>query len=161
GDRDGGTPEPDLDEEMEKVFATSESERFNLASISSAPESLPNTDQRRYDEQDYSSHRKKNYPHIHMPLKIMHPRSMRKRTSSHRESHEGTEGAEVPREPQEDQEPEPPTVVEEEPTTRTARGKGAGKAGREQIFINIHYEQLVDLLAHTDWSFVYNQKSTC
>ncbi|XP_046676842.1 band 3 anion transport protein isoform X2 [Homalodisca vitripennis] len=105
---------------MEKVFATSESERFNLASISSAPESLPNTDQRRYDEQDYSSHRKKNYPHIHMPLKIMHPRSMRKRTSSHRESHEGTEGAEVPREPQEDQEPEPPTVVEEEPTTRTA-----------------------------------------
>uniref|UniRef100_A0A1B6EKH5 Band 3 cytoplasmic domain-containing protein n=1 Tax=Cuerna arida TaxID=1464854 RepID=A0A1B6EKH5_9HEMI len=120
GDRDGGTPEPDLDEEMEKVFATSESERFSLASISNAPESLPSTDQRRYDEQDYSSHRKKNYPHIHMPLKIMHPRSMRKRTSSHRESHEGTEGAEVPREPQEDQEPEPPAVVEEEPTTRTA-----------------------------------------
>ncbi|XP_054277122.1 band 3 anion transport protein isoform X2 [Macrosteles quadrilineatus] len=92
GDRDGAATETDLDKEMEKVFAMSDNERFNLASISNDPESLP--DLRKFDEQDYSSHRGKNYPHIHMPLKIMHSRSMRKRTSSTRESHEGHEESE-------------------------------------------------------------------
>lgn len=53
GDRDGTKAEPDLDEEMEKMFVPAESERFNLASISN-PESLPQPEQRRYDERDFS-----------------------------------------------------------------------------------------------------------
>lgn len=54
GDRDGGQTGPDLDEEMEKVFAMSEGERFDLAHFSKQSESLPNPEQRRFDEKDYS-----------------------------------------------------------------------------------------------------------
>ncbi|XP_075230132.1 anion exchange protein Ae2 isoform X2 [Lycorma delicatula] len=96
GDRDGGSPGPDLDEEMEKVFAMSEGERFDLARFSTSPESSGHQppEQRRYNETDYSFHRKKSYPHMHMPIKTMHPRSsMRKRsTISTKESNDGTEG---------------------------------------------------------------------
>lgn len=95
-DRDGGATGADLDEEMEKVFAMSEGERFDLARFSNLPEFPPNPDQRRYNEKDYSFHRKKSYPHMHVPLKIMHSRSMRKRsTVSAKESQDGTDAADV------------------------------------------------------------------
>uniref|UniRef100_A0A1B6DDV8 Anion exchange protein n=1 Tax=Clastoptera arizonana TaxID=38151 RepID=A0A1B6DDV8_9HEMI len=105
GDRDGGQAGPDLDEEMEKVFAMSEGERFDLARFSKQSESPPNPEQRRYDEKDYSFHRKKSYPHMHVPIKIMHPRSMRKRTSP-RDSHEGSENVDSRKNSQSENEPE-------------------------------------------------------
>lgn len=54
GDNDGGATGPDLDEEMEKVFAMPERERFDLTHISNLPEFPPNPEQRRYNETDYS-----------------------------------------------------------------------------------------------------------
>lgn len=39
---------------MEKVFAMSEGERFDLARFSNLPEFPTNPDQRRYNEKDYS-----------------------------------------------------------------------------------------------------------
>ncbi|XP_069684208.1 band 3 anion transport protein-like isoform X3 [Periplaneta americana] len=84
---------PDLDEEMEKVFAMAEDERFDVARFAASPDS--NTSKRSFNEKDYSLHRKKSYPHMHVPLKSLHSRSMRKRggvTSPRESESESIEG---------------------------------------------------------------------
>nr|XP_018917358.1 PREDICTED: band 3 anion exchange protein isoform X1 [Bemisia tabaci]XP_018917359.1 PREDICTED: band 3 anion exchange protein isoform X1 [Bemisia tabaci]XP_018917360.1 PREDICTED: band 3 anion exchange protein isoform X1 [Bemisia tabaci] len=77
-DGDGPETGPNLDEEMEKVFAM-EGERFDVARLASSPEATP--PEKRFNERDYSFHRKKSYPHTHVPLKAIHSRSMKKRSS--------------------------------------------------------------------------------
>jgi hypothetical protein len=43
---------PDLDEEMEKVFAMAEDDRFDVARFAASPDS--NTSKRSFSEKDYS-----------------------------------------------------------------------------------------------------------
>ncbi|CAB3382824.1 Hypothetical predicted protein [Cloeon dipterum] len=74
----------DLDEEMEKVFAMGSGEtKFDVSRLSTSPGETPQ-DRRKFDERDYSQHRKKSYPHTHAPLKSIHSRSMRRRLTSPR-----------------------------------------------------------------------------
>ncbi|XP_014270273.1 band 3 anion transport protein isoform X3 [Halyomorpha halys] len=88
-ERDGGEEEATLDEEMEKVFSeTSLEGKFDLATVTHEDLS-PHS--RRFSENDYSFHREKTYPHMHAPLKAIHPK--RKRAISCRPPAEGdTEG---------------------------------------------------------------------
>jgi solute carrier family 4 anion exchanger 2 len=80
---------PGLDEEMEKVFAMGEEDRFGVARFAASPDS--NTSKRSFNEKDYSLHRKKSYPHMHMPLKSLYSRSIRrKEVTSPRESESGS-----------------------------------------------------------------------
>ncbi|PNF33702.1 hypothetical protein B7P43_G11425, partial [Cryptotermes secundus] len=77
---------------MEKVFAMAEEDRFDVSRFAASPDS--NTSKRSFNEKDYSFHRKKSYPHIHVPLKSLHPRFSRKRgiTSPRESESESTEG---------------------------------------------------------------------
>ncbi|CAH1395181.1 unnamed protein product [Nezara viridula] len=84
-ERDGGEEEATLDEEMEKVFSeTSLEGKFDLATVTHEDLS-PHS--RRFSENDYSFHREKAYPHMHAPLKAIHPK--RKRAISCRPPTEG------------------------------------------------------------------------
>ncbi|XP_046734499.1 band 3 anion transport protein isoform X1 [Diprion similis] len=76
---------PELDEEMEKVFAMDMGEKFNVSRLGSPSESAGSDRERgappRYGERDFNQHRKRSYPHPHMPLKSLHSRSMRRHLS--------------------------------------------------------------------------------
>ncbi|KAL7299340.1 hypothetical protein TKK_0007915 [Trichogramma kaykai] len=78
----------ELDEEMEKVFAMDAGEKFNVAAFGSPSESIGSDRDRdrgpavsRYGDRGLDQHRKKSYPHPHMPLKSLHSRSMRRHLS--------------------------------------------------------------------------------
>ncbi|KAG5337665.1 B3A2 protein, partial [Acromyrmex charruanus] len=80
---------PELDEEMEKVFAMDAGEKFDVARLGSPSESTGSDRDRdrgpplRYGgDRDFNQYRKKSYPHPHMPLKSLHSRSMRRHLSS-------------------------------------------------------------------------------
>lgn len=74
-ERDGGEEEATLDEEMEKVFSeTSLEGKFDLATVTHE-DLTPHA--RRFSENDYSFHREKAYPHMHAPLKAIHPKRKR------------------------------------------------------------------------------------
>ncbi|XP_073975521.1 anion exchange protein Ae2 isoform X4 [Rhodnius prolixus] len=75
-ERDGREGEADLDEEMEKILKRDElpTERWPVVSTEQPP------DRRHMSEQEYSFHRKKSYPHMHVPLKASY--SKRKRAHS-------------------------------------------------------------------------------
>uniref|UniRef100_A0A0A9ZBA7 Uncharacterized protein n=1 Tax=Lygus hesperus TaxID=30085 RepID=A0A0A9ZBA7_LYGHE len=79
-ERDGreGEGNPELDEEMEKMFRREEDKKGEewLAQISEGTAPA----QRNLTDHDYNFHRKKSYPHMHAPLKAMH--SKRKRAHS-------------------------------------------------------------------------------
>ncbi|XP_012058275.1 PREDICTED: band 3 anion transport protein [Atta cephalotes] len=88
---DGNAAEtgPELDEEMEKVFAMDAGEKFDVARLGSPSESTGSDRDRdrgpslRYGgDRDFNQYRKKSYPHPHMPLKSLHSRSMRRHLSS-------------------------------------------------------------------------------
>ncbi|XP_015585826.1 band 3 anion transport protein isoform X2 [Cephus cinctus] len=78
---------PQLDEEMEKVFAMDSGEKFDVARLGSPSESAGSDRERdrgappRYNDLDVNQHRKRSYPHPHMPLKSLHSRSMRRHLS--------------------------------------------------------------------------------
>ncbi|XP_043248808.1 band 3 anion transport protein isoform X2 [Colletes gigas] len=80
---------PELDEEMEKVFAMDAGERFDVARLGSPTESAGSNRDRdrdrgpppRYGDRDFNQHRKRSYPHPYMPLKSIHSRSMRRHLS--------------------------------------------------------------------------------
>ncbi|XP_054012180.1 band 3 anion exchange protein isoform X2 [Hylaeus anthracinus] len=79
---------PELDEEMEKVFAMDGGKRFDVARLGSPTESAGSDRDRdrdrgppRYSDRDFNQHRKRSYPHPHMPLKSIHSRSMRRHLS--------------------------------------------------------------------------------
>ncbi|XP_046401181.1 anion exchange protein 2 isoform X2 [Ischnura elegans] len=77
---------------------------FSAASASGARDDLPSEaesspptaplgstpESRQFGEEDYKLHRKKSYPHMHMPLKSLHSRSMRHRLTSPRLSDAGS-----------------------------------------------------------------------
>ncbi|XP_018349832.1 PREDICTED: band 3 anion exchange protein isoform X3 [Trachymyrmex septentrionalis] len=80
---------PELDEEMEKVFAMDAGEKFDVARLGSPSESTGSDRDRdrgpslRYGgDRDFNQYRKKSYPHPHTPLKSLHSRSMRRHLSS-------------------------------------------------------------------------------
>ncbi|XP_044014889.1 anion exchange protein 3 [Aphidius gifuensis] len=79
-----GTETPELDEEMEKVFAM-DSKKFDVAKLGSISKSAGSDRDRgpppRYGDHASNQHRKKSYPHPHMPLKSLHSRSMRRHLS--------------------------------------------------------------------------------
>ncbi|XP_018357516.1 PREDICTED: band 3 anion transport protein isoform X4 [Trachymyrmex cornetzi] len=88
---DGNAAEtgPELDEEMEKVFAMDTGEKFDVARLGSPSESTGSDRDRdrgpplRYGgDRDFNQYRKKSYPHPHTPLKSLHSRSMRRHLSS-------------------------------------------------------------------------------
>ncbi|XP_076171152.1 anion exchange protein Ae2 isoform X5 [Ptiloglossa arizonensis] len=74
---------------MEKVFAMDVGERFDVARLGSPSESAGSDRDRdrdrgpppRYGDRDCNQHRKRSYPHPHMPLKSIHSRSMRRHLS--------------------------------------------------------------------------------
>ncbi|XP_014486199.1 PREDICTED: band 3 anion transport protein isoform X3 [Dinoponera quadriceps] len=74
---------PELDEEMEKVFAMDAGEKFDVARLGSPSESVGSDrgPPSRYGDRDFNQHRKRSYPHPHMPLKSLHSRSMRRHLS--------------------------------------------------------------------------------
>ncbi|XP_019699364.2 band 3 anion transport protein isoform X2 [Harpegnathos saltator] len=86
-DGHGAETGPELDEEMEKVFAMDAGEKFDVARLGSPTESVGSDRDRdrgppsRYGDRDFNQHRKKSYPHPHMPLKSLHSRSMRRHLS--------------------------------------------------------------------------------
>ncbi|KAK9294619.1 hypothetical protein QLX08_010812 [Tetragonisca angustula] len=86
-DGHGAETGPELDEEMEKVFAMDTGEKFDVARLGSPSESAGSDRDRerappsRYGERDFNQHRKRSYPHPHMPLKSLHCRSMRRHLS--------------------------------------------------------------------------------
>ncbi|XP_076171150.1 anion exchange protein Ae2 isoform X3 [Ptiloglossa arizonensis] len=88
-DGHGAETGPELDEEMEKVFAMDVGERFDVARLGSPSESAGSDRDRdrdrgpppRYGDRDCNQHRKRSYPHPHMPLKSIHSRSMRRHLS--------------------------------------------------------------------------------
>ncbi|XP_070166281.1 band 3 anion transport protein isoform X3 [Polyergus mexicanus] len=93
-DGHGAEMGPELDEEMEKVFAMDTAEKFDVARLGSPSESTGSDRDRdrdrgppRYGDRDFNQHRKRSYPHPHMPLKSLHSRSMRR--------HFSPEGSEV------------------------------------------------------------------
>ncbi|XP_058801506.1 band 3 anion transport protein isoform X2 [Phymastichus coffea] len=79
----------ELDEEMEKVFAMDAGDKFDVARLGSPSESIGSDRDRdrppvlswRYGDRNLDQHRKKSYPHPHMPLKSLHSRSMRRHLS--------------------------------------------------------------------------------
>ncbi|XP_020280294.1 band 3 anion exchange protein isoform X2 [Pseudomyrmex gracilis] len=83
-DGHGAEMGPELDEEMEKVFAMDTGEKFDVARLGSPSESVGSDRERdrgpppRYGDRDFNQHRKRSYPHPHMPLKSLHSRSMRR-----------------------------------------------------------------------------------
>ncbi|XP_076764623.1 anion exchange protein Ae2 isoform X3 [Xylocopa sonorina] len=86
-DGHGSETGPELDEEMEKVFAMDTGEKFDVARLGSPTESAGSDRDRdrgppsRYGDREFNQHRKKSYPHPHMPLKSLHSRSMRRHLS--------------------------------------------------------------------------------
>ncbi|XP_011328913.1 band 3 anion transport protein isoform X4 [Ooceraea biroi] len=86
-DGHGAETGPELDEEMEKVFAMDAGDKFDVARLGSPTESAGSDRDRdrgpppRYGDRDFNQHRKKSYPHPHMPLKSLHSRSMRRHFS--------------------------------------------------------------------------------
>ncbi|XP_017875094.1 band 3 anion exchange protein isoform X2 [Ceratina calcarata] len=86
-DGHGSEAGPELDEEMEKVFAMDTGEKFDVARLGSPSESAGSDRDRdrgpppRYGDRDFNQHRKRSYPHPHMPLKSIHSRSMRRHLS--------------------------------------------------------------------------------
>ncbi|KAK2586570.1 hypothetical protein KPH14_011451 [Odynerus spinipes] len=86
-DGHGAETVPELDEEMEKVFAMDVGDKFDVARLGSPTESAGSDRNRdrgppsRYGDRDANQHRKKSYPHPHMPLKSLHSRSMRRHLS--------------------------------------------------------------------------------
>ncbi|XP_011258427.1 band 3 anion exchange protein isoform X2 [Camponotus floridanus] len=85
-DGHGAEMGPELDEEMEKVFAMDTAEKFDVARLGSPSESTGSDRDRdrgppRYGDRDVNQHRKRSYPHPHMPLKSLHSRSMRRHFS--------------------------------------------------------------------------------
>nr|XP_050853768.1 anion exchange protein 2 isoform X2 [Vespula vulgaris] len=85
-DGHGAETVPELDEEMEKVFAMDVGEKFDVARLGSPTESAGSDRDRdrgppRYGDRDFNQHRKRSYPHPHMPLKSLHSRSMRRHLS--------------------------------------------------------------------------------
>ncbi|XP_029169549.1 band 3 anion transport protein isoform X2 [Nylanderia fulva] len=85
-DGHGAEMGPELDEEMEKVFAMDTAEKFDVARLGSPSESTGSDRDRdrgppRYGDRDLNQHRKRSYPHPHMPLKSLHSRSMRRHFS--------------------------------------------------------------------------------
>ncbi|XP_025073883.1 anion exchange protein 2 isoform X7 [Pogonomyrmex barbatus] len=81
---------PELDEEMEKVFAMDAGEKFDVARLGSPSESAGSDRDRDRDrgppsryggDRDFNQYRKRSYPHPHMPLKSLHSRSMRRHLS--------------------------------------------------------------------------------
>ncbi|XP_076681244.1 anion exchange protein Ae2 isoform X5 [Andrena cerasifolii] len=88
-DGHGAETGPELDEEMEKVFAMDTGEKFDVARLGSPSDSAGSDRDRdrdrgpppRYGDRDFNQHRKRNYPHPHMPLKSLHSRSMRRHLS--------------------------------------------------------------------------------
>ncbi|KAI4480820.1 hypothetical protein M0804_009917 [Polistes exclamans] len=85
-DGHGAETVPELDEEMEKVFAMDVGEKFDVARLGSPTESAGSERDRdrgppRYGDHDLNQHRKRSYPHPHMPLKSLHSRSMRRHLS--------------------------------------------------------------------------------
>ncbi|KAK0093325.1 hypothetical protein PV326_013821 [Microctonus aethiopoides] len=87
-DGNGAEAGPQLDEEMEKVFAMGSSDKFNVARLGSPSDSIGSDRDRdrgpppRYGDQHCNQHRKRSYPHPHMPLKSLHSRSMRRHLST-------------------------------------------------------------------------------
>ncbi|XP_063986657.1 band 3 anion transport protein isoform X2 [Diachasmimorpha longicaudata] len=87
-DGNGAETVPELDEEMEKVFAMDSGEKFDVARLGSPSESAGSDRDRdrgpppRYGDQVFNQHRKRSYPHPHMPLKSLHSRSMRRHLST-------------------------------------------------------------------------------
>lgn len=86
-DGHGAETGPELDEEMEKVFAMDTGEKFDVTRLGSPSESAGSDRERergppsRYGDRDFNQHRKRSYPHPHMPLKSLHSRSMRRHLS--------------------------------------------------------------------------------
>ncbi|XP_034938869.1 anion exchange protein 2 isoform X2 [Chelonus insularis] len=86
-DGHGTEASPELDEEMEKVFAMDTEEKFNVARLGSTYESSGSDRDRdrgpppRYGDHVFNQHRKKSYPHPHMPLKSLRSKSMRRHLS--------------------------------------------------------------------------------
>ncbi|XP_015186567.1 PREDICTED: band 3 anion transport protein isoform X2 [Polistes dominula] len=85
-DGHGAETVPELDEEMEKVFAMDDGEKFDVARLGSPTESAGSERDRdrgppRYGDHELNQHRKRSYPHPHMPLKSLHSRSMRRHLS--------------------------------------------------------------------------------
>ncbi|KAK7789062.1 hypothetical protein R5R35_002562 [Gryllus longicercus] len=121
----------DLDEEMEKVFAMADEERFDVAKLAASPDSTAS--KRSFGEKEYAMHRKKSYPHMHMPLKSIHSRSMRKRVGSPPSESEGADisgetsrGSRKPSQTESDSAVSPPvlspSLAEETPTRATLSG---------------------------------------
>ncbi|KAI5701573.1 hypothetical protein M8J75_010969 [Diaphorina citri] len=78
-DKDGSDGTSNLDDEMEKVFAMPDRDRMQLYRFHSTPDTpVDHTAGKRVDENDIHYHRKKNYPHMHIPIKSQHNRSMKK-----------------------------------------------------------------------------------
>ncbi|KAI5730287.1 hypothetical protein M8J76_012067 [Diaphorina citri] len=73
-DKDGSDGTSNLDDEMEKVFAMPDRDRMQLYRFHSTPDTPVDhtAGKRSWD------HRKKNYPHMHIPIKSQHNRSMKK-----------------------------------------------------------------------------------
>ncbi|XP_043287277.1 band 3 anion transport protein isoform X2 [Venturia canescens] len=107
---------PELDEEMEKVFAMDSGEKFDVARFGSPSESAGSDRDRdrgpppRYGDNVLNQHRKRSYPHPHMPLKSLHSRSMRRHLSP-----EGSTAEEQER--------------EEENNSENSQNNGNGEAG--------------------------------
>ncbi|XP_076377977.1 anion exchange protein Ae2 isoform X3 [Megalopta genalis] len=88
-DGHGAETGPELDEEMEKVFAMDAGEKFDVARFGSPSESAGSDRDRdrdrgpppRYNDHDFNQHRKRSYPHPYIPLKSLHSRSMRRHLS--------------------------------------------------------------------------------
>ncbi|XP_001601955.2 band 3 anion transport protein isoform X3 [Nasonia vitripennis] len=111
-DGHGAETVQELDEEMEKVFAMDAGEKFDVARFGSPSESVGSDRDRdrgpnipRYGDRGLDQHRKKSYPHPHMPLKSLHSRSMRRHLSP-----EGSLGAD--------------NSLEEEASTNGLNGNG-------------------------------------
>ncbi|XP_057326306.1 band 3 anion transport protein isoform X2 [Microplitis mediator] len=86
-DGNGTEAGPELDEEMEKVFAMDTGKKFDVSRLGSPLESTGSDRDRdrgpppRYGGDIFDQHRKRSYPHPHMPLKSLHSKSMRRHLS--------------------------------------------------------------------------------
>uniref|UniRef100_A0A8D8ZYZ6 Uncharacterized protein n=2 Tax=Cacopsylla melanoneura TaxID=428564 RepID=A0A8D8ZYZ6_9HEMI len=92
-DKDGSDGTSYLDDEMEKVFAMPDRDKFQLFRIDSSHDSPvdPNAGNR-YDGTDIQ-YRKKTYPHMRHPIKSLHNRSMKKHSpKSHKSGPENEFG---------------------------------------------------------------------
>ncbi|XP_065211580.1 band 3 anion exchange protein isoform X2 [Planococcus citri] len=80
--KDVSTTSGNLDEEMEKVFAMSGNDKFDLSHFA-GDEEPEQKSHRRYSEGEFSNaHRKRSYPHIHLPIKGLKSHSSRKSNPS-------------------------------------------------------------------------------